>query len=104
MTISELGRGAYGVVEKVRHTQSGTILAVKVSREPCQEVLGHRRLPGVGLSLPSPHMRDGGEEGARLLLRGPLPTAVSPAADPGHRELPGAEASAYGLGCEHAHG
>lgn len=30
MTISELGRGAYGVVEKVRHAQSGTIMAVKV--------------------------------------------------------------------------
>nr|XP_010991932.2 dual specificity mitogen-activated protein kinase kinase 3 isoform X2 [Camelus dromedarius] len=27
--ISELGRGAYGVVEKVRHAQSGTIMAVK---------------------------------------------------------------------------
>lgn len=34
MTISELGRGAYGVVEKVRHNQSGTIMAVKVSRAP----------------------------------------------------------------------
>lgn len=31
VTISELGRGAYGVVEKVRHAQSGTIMAVKVS-------------------------------------------------------------------------
>ncbi|XP_023603709.1 dual specificity mitogen-activated protein kinase kinase 3 isoform X4 [Myotis lucifugus] len=29
VTISELGRGAYGVVEKVRHAQSGTIMAVK---------------------------------------------------------------------------
>lgn len=27
-----LGRGAYGVVEKVRHIKTGTILAVKVSR------------------------------------------------------------------------
>lgn len=34
VTISELGRGAYGVVEKVRHAQSGTIMAVKVSRVP----------------------------------------------------------------------
>ena len=25
-----LGRGAYGVVEKVKHRQTGTILAVKV--------------------------------------------------------------------------
>uniref|UniRef100_H2R497 mitogen-activated protein kinase kinase n=1 Tax=Pan troglodytes TaxID=9598 RepID=H2R497_PANTR len=33
VTISELGRGAYGVVEKVRHAQGGTIMAVKVSRE-----------------------------------------------------------------------
>lgn len=32
VAISELGRGAYGVVEKVRHTQSGTIMAVKVRR------------------------------------------------------------------------
>lgn len=31
VTISELGRGAYGVVEKVRHAQSGTIMAVKVT-------------------------------------------------------------------------
>lgn len=29
-TICTLGRGAYGVVEKVRHRQSDTIMAVKV--------------------------------------------------------------------------
>ncbi|XP_078450572.1 dual specificity mitogen-activated protein kinase kinase 6-like isoform X2 [Lampetra planeri] len=29
-SICELGRGAYGVVERVRHTPSGTIMAVKV--------------------------------------------------------------------------
>lgn len=29
--IEELGRGAYGVVEKMRHTPSGTIMAVKVN-------------------------------------------------------------------------
>lgn len=29
--IEELGRGAYGVVEKMRHTPSNTIMAVKVS-------------------------------------------------------------------------
>lgn len=29
--ISLLGRGAYGVVEKMRHRQSNTIMAVKVS-------------------------------------------------------------------------
>lgn len=40
VTISELGRGAYGVVEKVRHAQSSTIMAVKVSRAS---------LPGVAL-------------------------------------------------------
>jgi len=28
--ICELGRGAYGTVEKRRHIQSGTVLAVKV--------------------------------------------------------------------------
>lgn len=27
-----LGRGAYGVVEKVKHKQSGTVLAVKVTK------------------------------------------------------------------------
>ena len=31
-SIVELGRGAYGVVEKVRHRPSNTIMAVKVSR------------------------------------------------------------------------
>ena len=30
--LEELGRGAYGVVEKMRHTPSGTIMAVKVSQ------------------------------------------------------------------------
>lgn len=35
VAISELGRGAYGVVEKVRHAQSGTIMAVKVRTAAC---------------------------------------------------------------------
>lgn len=30
VSISELGRGAYGVVEKVHHAKSDTIMAVKV--------------------------------------------------------------------------
>ena len=30
-----MGRGAYGVVEKMRHKQTGTILAVKVKEEKC---------------------------------------------------------------------
>ena len=30
-SICELGRGAYGVVEKMKHKRTGTILAVKVS-------------------------------------------------------------------------
>lgn len=29
-TLCMLGRGAYGIVDKVRHKQSGTIMAVKV--------------------------------------------------------------------------
>lgn len=29
--IAELGRGAYGVVDKMRHVPSGLIMAVKVS-------------------------------------------------------------------------
>lgn len=89
MTIAELGRGAYGVVEKVRHAQSGTIMAVKVSGvPPCRGALGHRT-PGGWL---------GGPPAPRPLTCSPLV-----AADPGHRELPGAEAPANGLGCEHAH-
>lgn len=32
--IEELGRGAYGVVDKMRHVPSGVIMAVKVSRRP----------------------------------------------------------------------
>ncbi len=28
--LEELGRGAYGVVEKMRHRETGTIMAVKV--------------------------------------------------------------------------
>lgn len=31
--IAELGRGAYGVVDKMRHVPSGVIMAVKVSWE-----------------------------------------------------------------------
>lgn len=31
--IEELGRGAYGVVEKMRHVPSGVIMAVKVGWE-----------------------------------------------------------------------
>lgn len=45
VTISELGRGAYGVVEKVRHAQSGTIMAVKVSNVPDPGV-SERGAPG----------------------------------------------------------
>lgn len=38
--IEELGRGAYGVVEKMRHVPSGVIMAVKVGRE----LDGHRHI------------------------------------------------------------
>lgn len=31
-TLCVLGRGAYGIVDKMRHKQSGTIMAVKVSK------------------------------------------------------------------------
>ena len=31
-TICHLGKGAYGIVEKMRHRGSGTIMAVKVSQ------------------------------------------------------------------------
>lgn len=63
VTISELGRGAYGVVEKVRHAQSGTIMAVKVSRasptwSSTRGGIGRtsQTSPGHGLlRVPSPH-------------------------------------------------
>ena len=64
VTISELGRGAYGVVEKVRHAQSGTIMAVKVSTVPTQgcQNWGHLGLhpcrPGSDRS-PSPRSASG---------------------------------------------
>lgn len=32
VVLEELGRGAFGVVEKMKHTPSDTIMAVKVSR------------------------------------------------------------------------
>ncbi|XP_041072913.1 dual specificity mitogen-activated protein kinase kinase 6 isoform X4 [Cetorhinus maximus] len=37
--LSELGRGAYGVVEKMRHTPSGTLMAVKGDVWICMELM-----------------------------------------------------------------
>lgn len=34
--IEELGRGAYGVVDKMKHVPSGVIMAVKVDTEAAQ--------------------------------------------------------------------
>lgn len=36
--IEELGRGAYGVVDKMKHVPSGVIMAVKVGWEASTEV------------------------------------------------------------------
>lgn len=36
--IAELGRGAYGVVDKMKHVPSGVIMAVKVGREAAAQV------------------------------------------------------------------
>lgn len=36
--IAELGRGAYGVVEKMKHVPSGVIMAVKVGWEAAAQV------------------------------------------------------------------
>lgn len=36
--IAELGRGAYGVVDKMRHVPSGVIMAVKVGWEAAARV------------------------------------------------------------------
>lgn len=83
VTISELGRGAYGVVEKVRHAQSGTIMAVKVSRAP----------PGPSPAQPgSSGLRTCGRlpgGGMRLSLWYSLRGALgAPAGDGGGRPLP----------------
>lgn len=36
--IAELGRGAYGVVDKMKHVPSGVIMAVKVGRKATTQV------------------------------------------------------------------
>lgn len=36
--IAELGRGAYGVVDKMKHVPSGVIMAVKVGSESAAQV------------------------------------------------------------------
>lgn len=36
--IAELGRGAYGVVDKMKHVPSGVIMAVKVGRKAAAQV------------------------------------------------------------------
>ena len=38
-TLCVLGRGAYGVVDKMRHKQSGTIMAVKVNIQNVQIIV-----------------------------------------------------------------
>lgn len=62
VAISELGRGAYGVVEKVRHAQSGTIMAVKVRRAGAEREGGWDvQLQGSGETLrnPTSHSKTG---------------------------------------------
>ncbi|XP_030339884.1 dual specificity mitogen-activated protein kinase kinase 3-like isoform X2 [Strigops habroptila] len=51
VAISELGRGAYGVVEKVRHTQSGTIMAVKRIRATVNTQEQKRLLMDLDISM-----------------------------------------------------
>uniref|UniRef100_A0A803YKW7 mitogen-activated protein kinase kinase n=1 Tax=Meleagris gallopavo TaxID=9103 RepID=A0A803YKW7_MELGA len=51
VTISELGRGAYGVVEKVRHAQSGTIMAVKRIRATVNTQEQKRLLMDLDISM-----------------------------------------------------
>lgn len=48
--IEELGRGAYGVVEKMRHVPSGVIMAIKVGWQ-CS---GVRRVNARNLPAPNP--------------------------------------------------
>jgi len=51
--ISELGRGAYGVVEKMRHKQTGTILAVKRITATVNSVEQRRLLMDLDISMRS---------------------------------------------------
>lgn len=77
--IAELGRGAYGVVDKMRHVPSGLIMAVKVSQ---RSRLVCVKRPGTSVREP-----------------------VSPlSAYPGDREHAGAEEAADGPGHLHEDG
>ncbi|KAJ8250981.1 hypothetical protein GJAV_G00215820 [Gymnothorax javanicus] len=74
VALSELGRGAFGVVEKVRHAQSGTIMAVKRIRATVntQGAEGLADGPGYlhedsGLPLYS-HLLRGSVSGGRHIL------------------------------------
>ncbi|XP_015215390.1 dual specificity mitogen-activated protein kinase kinase 3 isoform X1 [Lepisosteus oculatus] len=49
--LSELGRGAYGVVERVRHAQSGTIMAVKRIRATVNSQEQKRLLMDLDISM-----------------------------------------------------
>ncbi|KAK1162744.1 dual specificity mitogen-activated protein kinase kinase 3-like isoform X1 [Acipenser oxyrinchus oxyrinchus] len=51
VSISELGRGAYGVVERVRHAQSGTIMAVKRIRATVNSQEQKRLLMDLDISM-----------------------------------------------------
>lgn len=51
--ISELGRGAYGVVEKMKHKQTGTILAVKRITATVNSVEQRRLLMDLDISMRS---------------------------------------------------
>ncbi|EOA96653.1 Dual specificity mitogen-activated protein kinase kinase 6, partial [Anas platyrhynchos] len=65
--ISELGRGAYGVVEKMRHMPSGQIMAVKVdSSVPAAVLTANAKL----LCVPA-HPSHGQQPGAEEVTDGP---------------------------------
>ncbi|KAG9349921.1 hypothetical protein JZ751_026274 [Albula glossodonta] len=51
VSLSELGRGAYGVVERVRHAQSGTIMAVKRIRATVNSQEQKRLLMDLDISM-----------------------------------------------------
>ncbi|XP_066545189.1 dual specificity mitogen-activated protein kinase kinase 3 isoform X2 [Amia ocellicauda] len=51
VSLSELGRGAYGVVERVRHAQSGTIMAVKRIRATVNSQERKRLLMDLDISM-----------------------------------------------------
>lgn len=87
--IGELGRGAYGVVDKMRHVPSGIIMAVKVGRS-CKRLTAWTFKIKLASFLPKLPM---------MMLFVWVFFLLS--ADPRHRQHSRAEEAAHGLGHLH---